>query len=132
MRLTRAERENYDRKVAEAALDPDNLVMGAALNIKVAVEAVARPFPDVWGGFCTPRGKPKWHLWRHVESIAGGTYGWWPVCQAHISQSSPWGETHSTPPKGEPVCQECRRRRGKAAKWEQSPQAADWLFGGGS
>lgn len=85
-------------------------------------------FPDRWGWFTSPRGKAMWHLWRHVESTSGGTYGWWPICQAHVHQSVGPMETADVPPAGDPVCRTCKR--GGRAKWEDAPQAADWIFGG--
>jgi len=92
-------------------------------------ETTILKYPDRWGLLRNARGKLVWHLWRHVESTSGGTYGWWPICKEHIHQSTaPWDDVDS-PPKGEPVCRFCKK--GGAARWESAPQAVDWLFGEG-
>ena len=82
---------------------------------------------DRWTLASTPRGRDRWHLFRAAPSTSGGTYGWERLCAAHVLGPYAGPRAGQEPPPSAPVCRECRRRRAGLARWEETPQAGDWL-----
>ncbi len=73
------------------------------------------------------RGETTWHRLVHVESVSGGTYGWWRACVSRAPrQFMPWGPQVLKPPPNERACAYCAS--GKPAKWLDTPGAADLIF----
>lgn len=86
------------------------------------------PIRGRWTWQQVGRQQPRWHISREVPNNSGSVYTWETLCVAHVGPAMAFAPKEGQAPmEGAPICRECRRRRVGLARWEETPQAGDWM-----